>query len=74
MSQGHPAVPGAVSQGSTFDTRRWRGVDRAGVVGRRDEAIRELSELGWRRRAIAAQLNVTVAVVAGAQLRAGGAS
>ena len=73
MSQGHPAVPGAVGQGNLFDTRRWRGVDRAGAVGRRDETIRTLSELGWRRRAIAAELNVTVAVVARAQ-RAGGAS
>ena len=73
-SQGHPAVPGATGQGNLFDTRRWPGVDRAGAVGRRDEAIRMLSELGWRRRAIAAELNVSVAIVARAQLRAGGAS
>lgn len=72
-SQRHPAVPGVVGQGNLFDTRRWPGVDRAGAVGRRDEAIRLLSELGWRRRAIATELNVTVAVVARAQ-RAGGAS
>jgi hypothetical protein len=56
-----------------FDTRRWHGADRAGAVGRRDEAIQMLSELGWRRRAIAAELNVTVGVVARVQ-RAGGAS
>ena len=73
-SQGHPAVPGAVGQGNLFDTRRWPGVDRAGAVGRRDESIRMLSELGWRRCAIAAELNVTTAVVARVQRRSGGAS
>ena len=72
-SQGHSVVPGAIGQGNLFDTRRWPGVDRAGAVGRRDEAIRLLSKLGWRRRAIAAELNVTIATVARAQ-RAGGAS
>jgi hypothetical protein len=73
MNQKHPAVPGAVGQGSTFDTRRWRGVDRAGAVGRRDEAIRRLSEQGWSRREISAELGVSFFVVARAQ-RAGGAS
>ena len=73
MNQEHPAVPGAVDQGSTCDTKRWRGVDRAGVVGRRDEEIRKLSAQGWSRRAIAAELSVTPAVVARAQ-RAGAAS
>ena len=72
-SQEHPAVPGAVDQGSTCDTKRWRGVDRAGAGGPRDEALRRLSEQGWFRRELAAALSVTVAVIARVQ-RAGGAS
>ena len=71
--QADPAVPGAVGQGSTFDTRRWRGVARAGAVGQRDRAIRRLSELGLRRHAIAAWLGVSFVTVARVQ-RAGGAS
>jgi hypothetical protein len=73
-SQGHPAAPGAVGQGNLFDTRRWPGGDRAGAVGRRDEAIRLLSNLGWSRRAIAAELDLSVATVARVQRRSGGAS
>ncbi len=73
MSQEHPAVPGAGDQESSFDTKRWRGVDRAGAVVRRDEAIRRLSRHGWTRREIAAELGSAVAVVARVQ-RAGGAS
>jgi hypothetical protein len=73
QSQEHPAVPAAVDQGSTCDTRRWRAADRAGADGRREEAIRMLSELGWSRHAIAAWLGLSVFTVARAQ-RAGGAS
>lgn len=71
-SQRHPGAPGAVSQGSTCDTRRWRDADRAGAVGRRDDVIRALAKLGWPRRAIAALLGVSLAVVVRA--REGGAS
>jgi len=73
-SEQFPAVPGAVDQGSTCGTRRWRGVDRGGHDdARRDAAIRMLSELGWRRHAIAAHLGVNTTLVARAQ-RAGGES
>ena len=73
-SQRHPAAPGAVSQGSTCGTRRWRDADRAGAVGRRDDAIRALAKLGWPRRAIAALLGISCAVVLRAQVREGGVS
>ena len=73
MNQEHPAVPGAVCQGSTCDTKRWRGVDRAGAIGRRDQVIGLLSAQGWSRREISAELGVAFVVVARAQ-RAGGAS
>lgn len=71
--QGVTAAPGAVGQEDTCEIGHSPGVDRAEAAGRRDEAIRMLSELGWRRHAIAAHLGVTIAVVARAQ-RAGGAS
>lgn len=73
MSQEHPVVPGAVDQGSTCDTKRWRGVDHAGGGGRRDAEIRMLSKRGWSRRELAAAFSVTIAAVARVQ-RAGGAS
>ena len=73
MNQEHPVASGAVSRGSTCDTKRWRGVDRAGAVGRRDQVIGLLSAQGWSRREISAELGVAFVVVARAQ-RAGGAS
>jgi hypothetical protein len=72
--QRHLAAPGAVGQGSTCGTRRWRDVEHDGAVGHRDGVIRALSELGWSRRAIAARLRLTFAAVLRAQLREGGAS
>lgn len=71
-SQRHPAAPGAVGQGGTCGTRRWRDAARAGAVGRRDDVIRALAKLGWPRRAIAALLGGTLAAVVRA--REGGAS
>jgi len=73
MNQEHPVASGAVSRGSTCDTKRSRGLDRAGGGARREAEIRRLSEQGWSRRELAAALRVTIAVVARAQ-RAGAAS
>ena len=73
MKQEYSVVAGANDQGGTCDTRSWRAVDRAGLVAQRNEAIRRLSELGWSRHAIGARLGVAAAVVARAQMQAGGA-
>ena len=73
MSQETPAVPGAANQASTCDSRRWRGVDRAGVVGHRDEEILKLLAQGHSHCGVAVKLGFAVAVVARVR-RAGGAS
>lgn len=72
-NQGITSAVGAGGRGGTYDTKRWRGVDRGGVVEGRDELIRALTAEGLSRRAIAKGLGVNRLAVARAQ-RVGGAS
>ena len=46
MSQGFPAVPGAVGQEGTCGLRRWRDVGRVDFAARGDEATEVAREGG----------------------------